>query len=548
MCGIFALIGKTPYTETEIRNASLKGQRRGPEYSTLMSLPNDIKLGFHRLAINGLNSESHQPLNIEDKYSLICNGEIYNYKELYAEMKIKPETDSDCEVILHIYKNYGVDGIFRLVDGVFAFVLVDMSENKVIVARDAFGVRPMFTALDKEGSIFGFASEMKQLHALPGSEKYTIRQFEPGTYASYSYNGALWEHQANERFANLPYMTRMDFPFPSEYSIYKYIGQIGCRLQEAVQKRVQTTDRPIACLLSGGLDSSLVTALVAMNHPDKSKLETYSIGFPGSVDLKYAEKVAAHLGTKHTSIEVTEQEFLNAIPEVIYAIESYDTTTVRASVGNFLVAKYIKEHSNAKVIFNGDGSDEMTGGYLYFHECPSSIEFDMECRRLIKNIHYFDVLRSDRCISYHGLEARTPFLDRSLVEHYFTIPREMRNHNVVREAEKFILRQCLGYKNILPDEVLHRTKEAFSDGVSSHKKSWYETIQENIPSEFWDTNEYDHLVNPPKTPEQRYYRSIFEKHYGNRGEVIPYFWMPRYTDAKDCSARSLNLYETLVQK
>ena len=548
MCGIFALIGKTPYTETEIRNASLKGQRRGPEYSTLMSLPNDIKLGFHRLAINGLNSDSHQPINIENKYSLICNGEIYNYKELYAEMKIKPETDSDCEVILHIYKNYGVDGIFRLVDGVFAFVLVDMSENKVVVARDAFGVRPMFTALDKEGSIFGFASEMKQLHALPGSEKYTIRQFEPGTYTSYSYNGALWEHLANERFANLPYMTRMDFPFPSEYSIYKYIGQIGCRLQEAVQKRVQTTDRPIACLLSGGLDSSLVTALVAMNHPDKSKLETYSIGFPGSVDLKYAEKVAAHLGTKHTSIEVTEQEFLNAIPEVIYAIESYDTTTVRASVGNFLVAKYIKEHSNAKVIFNGDGSDEMTGGYLYFHECPSSIEFDMECRRLIKNIHYFDVLRSDRCISYHGLEARTPFLDRSLVEHYFTIPREMRNHNIVKEAEKYILRQCLGYKNILPDEVLHRTKEAFSDGVSSHKKSWYETIQENIPSEFWDTNEYDHLVNPPKTPEQRYYRSIFEKHYGNRGEVIPYFWMPRYTDAKDCSARSLNLYETLVQK
>ena len=204
-------------------------------------------------------------------------------------------------------------------------------------------------------------------------------------------------------------MTRMEIPYPSEYTIYKYIGQISQRLKNAVSKRVTTTDRPIACLLSGGLDSSLITALVAEHFEDKSKLETYSIGLEGSEDLKYAQMVADHLGTKHTSIIVKEQDFLDAIPEVIYAIESYDTTTVRASVGNFLVAKYIKEHSEAKVIFNGDGSDEFSGGYLYFHACPNPRDFDLECKRLLRNIHYFDVLRSDRCISYHGLEARTRF-------------------------------------------------------------------------------------------------------------------------------------------
>ena len=545
MCGIFALIGNHSYDSKTIDDASLKARHRGPEYSTLLSLEKNITLGFHRLAINGLNKQSHQPLKHKDFY-LICNGEIYNYVELYAEMDIVPQTDSDCEVILHIYERYGIDGVIKMIDGVFAFVLVDLSKNQIFFGRDSYGVRPLFIMLSDE--LFGFASEMKQLTPLL-NEKCEIAQYEPGTYSCIEFFDTKWEYQWKQRYSTFPFMRRMEIPYPSEYTIYKYISQINTRLREAVRKRVQTTNRPIACLLSGGLDSSLITSLVAEHFADDPfKLQTYSIGLEGSEDIKYAEMVASHLGTNHTSIVVSEEDFLNAIPEVIYAIESYDTTTVRASVGNFLVAKYIKENSEAKVIFNGDGSDELTGGYLYFHKCPSSREFDFECKRLLSNIHYFDVLRSDRCISYHGLEARTPFLDRSLVEHYLTIPQELRNHNESKEMEKYILRQAFRYNNKLPKEVLNRTKEAFSDGVSSQKKSWYETIQDSLIAKKFDFTNLNNIThNIPKTTEQKYYRSIFEQHFPGRGDIIPYFWMPKYSNTEDCSARALDFYNSLVK-
>ena len=194
-------------------------------------------------------------------------------------------------------------------------------------------------------------------------------------------------------------------------------------LKNAVKKRVNNTDRPIACLLSGGLDSSLITALVSEYYDSEKNgpLKTFSIGLPGSEDIKYAKKVADFLKTDHTSIEMSEKEFFDAIPEVIYAVETYDTTTVRASVGNYLVSKYISKHCDAKVIFNGDGADEVMGGYLYFHKYPNQLDFDRECRRLVSNIHTFDVQRSDRSISSNGLEPRTPFLDRGFVQAYFFV-------------------------------------------------------------------------------------------------------------------------------
>ena len=542
MCGIFATIGNVDHIDSAtLEKYSNLGSHRGPEYSALTTPHPKVKLGFHRLAINGLNSNSHQPIT-KNNIQVICNGEIYNYKELFEELGGTPDTDSDCEVLIHLYEKYGIDGMMQTLDGVFAFVLIDLSKNLCYIARDTYGVRPMF--IMKDQTFLGVASEMKQLTGLSSSENVEIKQFTPGTYGEFSLGGE--EHRIR-RFASFPFMSRMEIPYPSEYLIYKYIGQISVRLQEAVKKRVTTSDRPIACLLSGGLDSSLITALVAQHFPDRSKLETYSIGLEGSQDLKYAEMVASYLGTKHTSVVVSEEEFLASIPEVIYAIESYDTTTVRASVGNFLIAKYIKEHSEAKVIFNGDGSDEMSGGYLYFHEAPSSREFDLECKRLLSNIHYFDVLRSDRCVAYHGLEARTPFLDRSLVEHYLTIPKELRNHKISKACEKYILRHCFNSSELLPQEVMWRTKEAFSDGVSSDKKSWFETIQDNIPDFDDGSFDWENLPNPPKTPEQKYYRSIFEKHYPGRGRIIPYFWMPRFTDATDSSARTLNIYNALVK-
>ena len=543
MCGIFAIVGNVDHIDSAtLEKYSNLGAHRGPEYSTLTTPHPQVKLGFHRLAINGLNANSHQPI-VKNNIQVICNGEIYNYKELFEELGVKAETDSDCEVLIHLYERYGIEGMMQTLDGVFAFVLLDLAKNVAFIARDTYGVRPMFIATDKRFT--AVASEMKQLTGIVSSQDIEIKQFSPGTYSEITFDG---QEQVVKRFASFPFMSRMEIPYPSEYLIYKYIGQISARLQEAVKKRVTTSDRPIACLLSGGLDSSLITALVAQYYPDRSKLETYSIGLEGSEDLKYAEIVANYLGTKHTSVVVSEEDFLAAIPEVIYAIESYDTTTVRASVGNFLIAKYIRENSEAKVIFNGDGSDEMSGGYLYFHEAPSSREFDLECKRLLSNIHYFDVLRSDRCIAYHGLEARTPFLDRSLVEHYLTIPKELRNHKVSKACEKYILRHCFNSSELLPHEVMWRTKEAFSDGVSSDKRSWFETIQDNIPDFDDGSFDWESLPNPPKTPEQKYYRSIFERHYSGRGNVIPYFWMPRFTDATDSSARTLNIYNALVKK
>jgi len=292
----------------------------------------------------------------------------------------------------------------------------------------------------------------------------------------------------------------------------------------------------------------------------------------GSVDLEYAKIVAEHLGTKHTEIILTEQEFLDAIPDVIKCIESYDTTTVRASIGNWLLGKYISEHSDAKVIFNGDGSDELLGGYLYMQKAPDMIEFDKECRRLLKDIYMFDVLRSDKSISSHGLEPRTPFLDRTWVQFYLSIPLELRYHPKHKNMEKYLLRTAFSsefYTNsdgteLLPYSVLWRRKEAFSDGVSQNERSLYQIIQEftdkKIGEEYPELLggkelglDLEKLVNKipeldglthllPKTSEQLYYRKIFEEHYKGLGDVLPYFWMPKYVNANDASARTLKLY------
>jgi asparagine synthase (glutamine-hydrolysing) len=247
-----------------------------------------------------------------------------------------------------------------------------------------------------------------------------------------------------------------------------------------VAKRVKNTDRPIACLLSGGLDSSLITALVR-KHYGMNELHTWSIGLKGSDDLKHARIVADHLKTIHHEICLTEQQLLDAIETVIFDIESYDTTTVRASVPNWLICKYIKEQTESKVIFNGDGSDELTGGYMYFYNCPDIIEFDKECKRLLEDIYYFDVLRSDRSISTNGLEPRTPFLDRAFVDFYLSISSKIRwEYN--NKQEKYLFRKAFD-KNYLPYEILWRKKEAFSDGVSKKSRSWFEIIAEKVKTQ-----------------------------------------------------------------
>jgi asparagine synthase (glutamine-hydrolysing) len=531
MCGIFSILNPddTIHYEKDFK----KGVRRGPEESKYNKINKSLIVGFHRLAINGLNSESSQPMEKNDCI-LICNGEIYNHTYLYTLLKQKPNTQSDCEIIIDLYKAYGIRETLDLLDGVFAFALYDQNLEELYVARDPYGVRPLYfgtrqyiTKDDTPMTTYGFSSELKMItnHAT------RVEQFLPGHYMIFTMNsekqywGSYFIHQ---------YITG----YQINNNIKDIQGLISSSLIEAVKKRVENTERPIACLLSGGLDSSLITSLVC--SLTSNKVKTFSIGLEGSEDLKYANIVAKYLGTEHTDIIVSEEDFLNAIPKVIYAIESYDTTTVRASVGNCLVAHYIKKHTDCKVIFNGDGSDEVTGGYMYFHNAPDSLAFDMECKRLLNDICFYDVERSDRSIASNGLEARTPFLDKNFVISYLSIPPEIRCHKNKGDIEKKLLRDS--FKGYLPDEILYRKKEAFSDGVSKVTRSWHKIIDEFLQNQDIDmTIKYSH--NQPKTREQYYYRNIFEKKFKGRGSIIPYFWMPKWCKgATDASARELNVY------
>lgn len=555
MCGIFSLLNVGGFSEQFINTQFEKGKNRGPEYSKLDPyLEYNFYLGFHRLAINGLNEKSNQPILIKNTI-LICNGEIYNYKYLYKLMDMTPETGSDCEVIIHLYLRYGIDQTLQMLDGVFAFVLCDLNNLNIYVARDPFGIRPLYQLTDLNNyCLMGFASELKCLNEFILTDnvintfnisKNKIIQFTPGTYSIFNYKNYIWTNVKQNIIYFMPAFSSPNDKF--DWQIY--FENIIVNLTKSIEKRCLTTERPIACLLSGGLDSSLITALVnefyKSKHPDK-KLETYSIGLAGSEDLKYARIVADYLNTKHTEIIVTEKEMFDAIPEVIYAIESYDTTTVRASIGNYLLGKYISKNSDAKVIFNGDGSDELAGGYLYMRNCPDSIEFDKETRRLLKDIHLFDVLRSDKSISSHGLEPRTPFLDKTFVNNYLSIPAYARNYSNFGHCEKYLIRKSFSlpvFENIsgtqiLPDEILWRKKEAFSDGVTGHGRSLFQILQEFISAE----------LNMPANieTEKLYYKNIFEELYPGMTYILPYFWMPKYTNATDPSARTLAVYNDKV--
>ncbi len=552
MCGIFTLLNNKDDIDKEfVIEQFNKAQHRGPDNSQVYDQEN-IFVGFHRLAINGVDSGSDQPILI-DNIMLICNGEIYNYKQLYENIGIKAITNSDCEIIIHLYQEFGIEYTLNLLDGVFAFVLIDNNINKMFISRDPYGVRPIFQCKNKSANnpifepnglnIIAFASEIKQLHGF--IEKDTdnsleIKPITPGSYMTLELSDvSKWYITGEQQYTT--YVLNRIGPSFETLKLDEILNNIHDIFCEAIIKRVQTTDRPIACLLSGGLDSSIVTALVSKIYPQQ--LETYSIGLKDSEDLKYARKVAIYLNTKHTEIIVSEEDFFKSIPIVIKNIESYDTTTVRASVGNYLVSQYISEHSEAKVIFNGDGSDEVMGGYLYVTKADNHLEFDRECKRLLKDIHHFDVLRSDRSISTNGLEPRTPFLDREFVAYYLSLPSNIR-YDANKKQEKYLFRKAFD-RDYLPKEVLWRRKEAFSDGVSSQDRSWYKIIEEKVSRQTeikYDMNvAYDH--NPPQTLEQLYYRTIFEKYYPNMGRHIPYFWMPKYIEADDCSARSLDIYD-----
>ena len=534
MCGIFFVKKNEDVSAEKVYTEFEKSKNRGgiPPDDTKFFEIGEYYLGFHRLSINGLNTESNQPFFKNGTY-LICNGEIYNYKELYSYIGIKPLTDSDCEIIIDLYQLYPIDYFINLLDGVFSFIIYDTQKNLVMVGRDPFGVRPLYYSHDYNN----FSSELKQINNLSTE---TITQFPPGHFfIKNDVTNVMKETNLPNKYHTL---TQYYMPLCSQFKNFVdernyYKSLIRGTLINAVKKRL-LSDRPIACLLSGGLDSSLITSIVVnlLKEKPNIKLETFSIGLPGSTDLVYAKKVANYLDTKHTEILLTEDDFFNAIPEVIEKIESYDTTTVRASVGNYLISKYIYQNSEAKVIFNGDGSDELTGGYLYFHKAPNSLLFDFEVKHLLQNIHYFDVLRSDRSISSCGLEPRTPFLDKTFVNTYLSIPLYYRKPEG-NEIEKKILRDS--FMEFLPTDVLYRKKEAFSDGVSGNDRSWYQVIAEKLDKIDIPIFEHNEKHMCPKTKEQMYYRYLFEQKYPKRENVIPYFWMPKWSNTTDPSARTL---------
>ena len=554
MCGIFSYIYKlknsdddmNSYYDQKLLENFNRISKRGPD-NTQCRMENNVFLGFHRLSINDISESGNQPMVLNDYY-LICNGEIFNHQKIIDEYGFKTKSKSDCEVILHLYSyliekisednsdpyNDVMNILCNKLDGEFSFVLYDSMRNYIYVARDPYGVRPLFIGTTSNNDIV-FSSELKGLNNLVESAK----QFEPGSYMVIGNNiPQLKLEVTHNKYHNIQLFDHIvNNDLITENEILESLNNF---FREAVYKRMMS-DKEICSLLSGGLDSSLVASIVS-EKLGPNKLKTFAIGIKGSPDLKYAQMVADHIKSVHHSIELTEEQFLEAIEEVIIAIESYDTTTVRASVGNYLVSKYIKENTDCKVIFNGDYADEVCGGYKYFKKTISDMEFHNECVRLVNDIHFFDCLRSDRSISNNGLEARVPFADKDFVNFYLSIRPGLRMS--YDKIEKYMLRKAFMNDNLLPEEILWRQKEAFSDGVTAETRSWYEIIQEFVDTqmtdEYFEENKNKYHHNTPVLKESFYYREIFEKHYGGFDNVIPYFWMPKWCgDMTDPSAREI---------
>ena len=520
MCGIFSFFGN----QDESKSVSIlnKIAHRGPDNTKYMHISDKkIFLGFTRLSINGLNDGSNQPFNINGIY-LICNGEIYNYKKLIEKYKFTYNSDSDCEIIIHMYNKFGIDRTLTELDGVFSFVLYDKHTDTLYAARDPIGIRSLYIYQNDDGTEYAFASEMKCL-----DDYSNASQFLPGFYWS------------SKLLSFINYYIHVYVPL--KLDVKTIISKIRETFINAVEKRLMS-DRPIGCLLSGGLDSTITTAIVCQKY--KQQVNSYAIGMDGSIDLKYARIAADYLGTNHHEVLLTETDFLDAIDKTICQIESWDTTTVRASVGNYLVSLYIKENTDNKVIFCGDVSDELFASYRGFMNAPDKEQFYEENLRMIQDIYFYDALRSDKTISGAGLEARVPFADKEFINLIMSIPPEMKMFND-EHMEKYILREA--FEDYLPSELLWRRKEAFSDGVSSRERSWCDVIKEFVNTKYSDEEfkrkvlEYPHCQ--PYDKESLYYREIFNKYYKDRDGTIPYYWRHPFSEALDPSARLLDCYK-----
>ncbi len=521
MCSIMGLT-TTELKEKDFKEFFDRTISRGPDMSRIIETKSGY-LCFHRLAIMGLHEEGMQPFTM-DGNAAVCNGEIYCFRPLKKKLSEKYTfvSDSDCEIILPLYKELGLE-MFKRLDAEFAMIIYDGEKDSYIAARDPIGIRPLFYGYLKADGSIAFASEAKNLVGLV--EK--VFPFPPGYY-----------------YADGEFVKYADLTTVSEYiheDIETVCKNIHDKLELGIKKRLDA-DAPLGFLLSGGLDSSLVCA-VSAKLLDKP-IRTFAIGMDiDAIDLKYAKQVADYIGSDHTEIIITRDDVINALDEVIAALGTYDITTIRASMGMYLVCKYIHENTDVRVLLTGEISDELFG-YKYTDFAPNAEEFQAEAKKRIDEIYMYDVLRADRCISVNSIEARVPFGDLDFVKYVMKIDPEMKMNKY--NKGKYLLRHAFE-GDLLPHDILYREKAAFSDAVGHSMvddlKEYAETVYTDEEFEA-GCKKYDFAT--PFTKESLLYRDIFEKHYPGEAEMVKDFWMPNSSwegcDVKDPSARVLANY------
>ena len=521
MCSIMGFAGDS-ITKEEFKDYFDRTISRGPDMQRIIDIPGGI-LGFERLSIMGLHEEGMQPFFLNDNY-LVCNGEIYGFRSLKEELKQKGYSfagDSDCELLLPMYELYGTD-MFKKLDAEFACIIFDAASGSFIAARDPIGIRPLYYGYTNHHEIV-FASEPKNLVGLV----VEIFPFPPGHFYK------------NGEFVRYRCMTEVKKIVDDDLDTI--CANIHDKLVAGVKKRLDS-DVPLGFLLSGGLDSSLVCAISA-KLSDKP-IKTFAIGMKtDAIDLKYARQAADYLGSKHTEVIITKEDVIRNLPTVISILGTYDITTIRASMGMYLVCKAIHEKTDIRVLLTGEISDELFG-YKYTDFAPGPEEFQREAVKRINEIHMYDVLRADRCISVNSLEARVPFGDLDFVEYVMSIdPKKKMN---VYNKGKYLLRHAFE-GDYLPHDLLMREKAAFSDAVGhslvDHLKAYAEekyTDEEYVRL----IKKYDHAR--PFTKESLLYREIFEEYYPGQSKMVVDFWMPNREwegcDVNDPSARVLSNY------
>lgn len=523
MCSIIGFCDKRAQYEV-VKAALLKTKSRGPDDTRIVDTGNGY-LGFNRLAIMGLTDAGMQPFELDGSY-VVCNGEIYGFRPLREKLAKEGYTfqsDSDCEILLPLWRELGTE-MFRMLDAEFALIIYDAEANDYIAARDPIGIRPLYYGTTDDGTL-AFASEPKNLVGLC----HEIKPFPPGHY-----------------YKDGKFVCYHDLSVVHKYNTHDDLEEIAHNIHdlliEGVKKRLDA-DAPVGFLLSGGLDSSLVCAI--SQKLLKKPIETYAIGMDvDAIDLKYAREVADYISANHHEVIMSREDVLAALREVIATLGTYDITTIRASIGMYLCCKAIHEQSDVRVLLTGEISDELFG-YKYTDFAPSAEEFQKEAEKRIRELHMYDVLRADRCISVNSLEARVPFGDIDFVDYVMHIdPEKKLNHY---HKGKYLLRHAFEADHLLPEDILMREKAAFSDAVGHSMKDDLAEFAEKqyTDAEFEEKRQkYTHAT--PFTKESLLYREIFEEYYPGQSQMVTDFWMPNRTwpgcAVNDPSARVLSNY------